>query len=128
MEIHNHFGEHMTIDGYGGNKVLLNDKDLVLNILAELPTLLGMHILKAPEVVFAPAISPKDQGGWSGFVIISESHISIHTFPQRQFISIDVYTCQNDLDKPKIENYFKEKFELKELETNFIIRGKKYFK
>jgi len=121
-----HFGEHLTLDGYGGNKDLLNSESVVQNTLKELPGILGMHALIEPRVVFAPSNDIKDPGGWSGFVIIAESHISIHTFPLRGFVSIDVYTCQNGLEKEKIENYFKTAFELKELETNFIIRGTKY--
>ncbi len=121
-----HFGEHLTIDGYGGDKDLLNNEGVVLKALNELPDILGMHTLIQPQVVFAPSNDVKDPGGWSGFVIIAESHISIHTFPLRGFVSIDAYTCQNGLDTQKIENYFKEIFLLKELETNFIIRGTKY--
>ena len=121
-----HFGEHLTIDGYRGDHDLLNNKDLVMKCLNELPDKLGMHVLKQPEVVFAPSISEKDPGGWSGFVIISESHISIHTFPARGFVSADVYSCKNGMDIEVIKEYFKNIFDLKELETNFIIRGKNY--
>lgn len=121
-----HFGEHLTIDGYGGNSELLNDKDLVTRSLSELPNILGMHILLAPQIVFAPSNDHKDPGGWSGFVIIAESHISIHTFPLREFVSIDVYTCQNDLDTKTVEKYFQELFKLKKTEINFIKRGLSY--
>ncbi len=120
------FGEHLTIDGYQGSKELLNSKDLVLECLTELPKLLGLNLLADPEAYFAPDNHKKDPGGWSGFAIVAESHISIHTFPGRRFISLDVYTCKNGLDRGFIENYFKEKFALQELETNFIIRGTKY--
>ena len=122
----NHFGEHITIDGYGGNKDLLNGKDFVLSCINELPGLLGMHPLAKPEIYFAEGNGGKDPGGWSSFVVIMESHISIHTFPARGFVSADVYTCKNGMDLVYIENYFKEKFKLKDIETNFIRRGTKY--
>lgn len=121
-----HFGEHLTIDGYGGNPELLNSQTLVQEVLTDLPKVLGMHTLSAPQVVEAPDNGLKDPGGWSGFVIIAESHISVHTFPRRGFVSIDVYTCQNGLDQDMIKQYFKDKFALQELEVNFIIRGSKY--
>ena len=66
--------------------------------------------------------------GWSGFVVIAESHISIHTFPTNGFLSADVYTCKNGMDTEFILNYFKENFDLKEIEHNFIKRGTKYGK
>jgi S-adenosylmethionine decarboxylase len=119
------FGEHLTLDGYGGDRELLNSKEVVLTSLQELPNKLDMNILLAPQVVFAPN-NGKDSGGWSGFVIIAESHISIHTFPLRGFVSIDVYTCRNGMNLEFIENYFKNAFKLKDIETNFIKRGTRY--
>jgi S-adenosylmethionine decarboxylase len=121
-----HFGEHLTIDGYDGDPEKLNDRDLVLNCLNELPERLGMTKLSEPQVYFAPGNSGKDPGGWSGFIIVAESHISIHTFPLRRFISIDVYSCKNGMNISLIRDYFKEKFSLQEIETNFIRRGTKY--
>ena len=121
-----HFGEHLTIDGYNGEFAKLNSQEVVENSLRELPVALGMNILGGPVVYFAKGNNTKDPGGWSGFVVIEESHISIHTFPARGFISADVYTCQNGLDKEKATQFLKERFGLADIETNFIIRGKKY--
>jgi S-adenosylmethionine decarboxylase len=120
------FGEHFTLDGYGGNSELLNDEKLVFNCLNELPTLMGMHKLSNPQVFSAPDNHIKDPGGWSGFVVIMESHISIHTFPKRGFVSADVYTCRDNLDTNFISEYFKKVFQLSDLETNFIKRGTRY--
>jgi len=120
------FGEHFTIDGYNGNYDKLNDKDIVMKCLDELPELTGMNKLAKPEVYSAPVGKDKDCGGWSGFVVIAESHISIHTFPARGFVSIDVYTCKEGMNKNFISKYFKDKFDLKQLETHFIKRGTKY--
>ena len=122
----NHFGEHLTLDGYGGDFDKLNNKEIVLYCLKDLPNMLGMHILAGPEVYKASGNGKKDPGGWSGFVVIAESHISIHTFPARNFVSIDVYTCKNGLDPNHIVNYFVQQFDLKDTEMNFIQRGKKY--
>src|SRR6185436_19809459 len=117
-----HFGEHLMVDGYGGSEEKLNSKELVLSCLNELIEKLEMKKLMEPEVLWAEDNHIKDPGGWSGFVIIAESHISIHTFPKKGFISADVYTCKNGLNKDLVINYFKEKFDLKEVETNFIKR------
>lgn len=121
-----HFGEHLTIDGYGGDKNKLDDDSLVTDCLRELPEKLGMKILFGPQVIHAPNNDEKDPGGWTGFVVIAESHISIHTFPLRGFVSIDVYTCKNGMDTDFVSEYFKEKFDLKDIEKNFIKRGTCY--
>ena len=121
-----HFGEHLMIDGYGGSYEKLNDQSFVLSCLQELPEKLGMKKLADPEVYFAEGNDKKDPGGWSGFVVIMESHISVHTFPARGFVSIDVYTCQNDIDRDRIVGYFSDKFDLSDTEVNFVVRGTKY--
>lgn len=121
-----HFGEHLTIDGYGGSASKLDDKNYITKVFLDLPKELGMHCLSDIQVYHTPGNSIKDPGGWSGFIVIEESHISLHTFPLRGFISADVYTCRNGLDINKIITYFSNYFELKSTETNFIIRGKNY--
>lgn len=121
-----HFGEHLTIDGYEGDFDLLNDEEKVMACLSDLPKKMGMHTLGEPVVYSAPGNDKKDPGGWSGFVVILESHIAIHTFPARGFVSADVYTCQNGLKTDWIVEYFKKTFGLKDVETNFIKRGLKY--
>src|SRR3989338_7209563 len=120
-----HFGEHITIDGYGGSEERLNSEDAVFTALTELCDELRMRPLAKPQVVSAPDNHIKDPGGWSGFVIIAESHISIHTFPKRRFLSADVYTCKNGIDQEFVKDFFKKKFKLKEIESHFIKRGLK---
>jgi S-adenosylmethionine decarboxylase len=122
-----HFGVHLTIDGYGGNPEKLNDKALVLKCLTELPEKIGTQIIGGPEVYFAEEGGSKDPGGWSGFVVIAESHISIHTFPKRCFVSADVYTCNTEsLDQALVTDYFKNAFDLTDVEVNVIKRGTRY--
>ncbi|HWA32128.1 MAG TPA: S-adenosylmethionine decarboxylase [Candidatus Paceibacterota bacterium] len=120
------FGEHITIDGYGGDFDLLNNKDLVLEALNSLPAKLDMKKLAEPVVYFAEGNGKKDPGGWSGFVVIMESHISIHTFPKRGFVSADVYSCKNGMDQELIRKFFVDTFNLKDTEVNFIKRGTRY--
>ena len=67
------FGEHFTLDGYGGNFKKLNEKKLVLKCLEELPGKVGMNILGKPQAYKAADNGINDSGGWSGFVVIAES-------------------------------------------------------
>ena len=53
-------------------------------------------------------------------MLIAESHISFHTFPERRFVTIDVYTCQNELDTDKLKQQFIDAFKLKNTETYSI--------
>jgi S-adenosylmethionine decarboxylase len=85
-----------------------------------------MHKLIEPFLVELGHHSAKDPGGVSGFVMIAESHISVHTFPLRGFVSADVYTCQNSLDTEQICAYFADAFGLQDLEINVVKRGTRY--
>ena len=120
------FGVHLMLDAYFGDEAKLNDMGLVYTVLDELPVLLGMHKIIIPYVVRADANDKKDPGGYSGFVMIAESHISIHTFPKKGFASIDVYTCQSKLDTKKICSYFEQQFGFQELEIRDTKRGLKF--
>ena len=114
------FGVHLTLDGYGGDIAKLNDKKLIYDCLSNLPFLIGMKKMMDPVVLEAPPVSEKDGGGFSGFVMINTSHISCHTFPKRRFISCDVYTCSENLNKNFVIKYFKDIF-FKSIAQNDII-------
>lgn len=120
------FGIHFTLDGYGGNPKKLFDLSLIFHLLNDLPPKLGMTKMTLPYVVYWPGKQKKDSGGISGFVMIAESHISIHTFWRRGFATIDVYTCDNQLDTKCITSYFKDALGLKKIETHLIKRGPNY--
>ena len=62
-----------------------------------------------------------DAYGYSSFVMIAESHISIHTFPELNYISFDCYSCKY-FETDKVIEIFKEYFELKKLEVQVIKR------
>jgi len=87
---------------------------------------MGMHAINEPVVVEVGPKNRKDPGGLSGFVMIAESHISFHTFPKRGFVTIDVYTCQNELDTDKLTREFTDFFKLQDVDEYTKKRGTKY--
>lgn len=120
------FGVHFMIDGYGAPKKNLENKEAFLTLLRELPGRMGMYPICEPQVVEVGPNNKKDPGGFSGFVMIAESHISFHTFPNRGFVTIDVYTCQDELDTEKFLNAFRDVFEFSDEDTHFLRRGPRY--
>lgn len=118
------FGLHLTLDGYGGPKKLLADKSLVRKALLQLPILLQMKRISNPQVLWYIGLIPEDCGV-SGIVMIAESHISIHTFQEKSFITADVYSCK-PFDTQKTIDFFKKTFQIKEVEINIIRRGLKF--
>lgn len=119
------FGLHLMLDIYNCDLEAMNDKSLVYDILNTLPVKIGMRKLMKPYVVFAKDNNKRDPGGWSGFVMIQESHISLHTFIKRGFATSDVYSCKK-FDTKKVINYFKKAFKTQDIEFYVETRGKKY--
>lgn len=120
------FGLHLTLDGYGGEPARLGDAEVVRTWLDELPEVLGMNKLIRPCLVEVGAQNEKDPGGVTGFVLIAQSHLSVHTFPRRGFVSADIFTCQDELDYEGIRRSLVATFGLHEVETNLIERGTRY--
>ncbi|NBD74389.1 adenosylmethionine decarboxylase [Patescibacteria group bacterium] len=123
---HQQFGVHLTIDGYYGSPEKMSDTAELRSFLDETVELLQMHKISEPVIAEVGPNNKKDPGGISAFVMIAESHISIHTFPRRGFISADIYTCNNELDTERVLAYCTEVFELDDVETNCIRRGTRY--
>lgn len=120
------FGPHLTLDLYSCNKKRLLDLDFVYKILDELPDLIDMHKITPPQVmVQGPNPNTFDKGGISGFVLIKESHISIHTFVAQEYASIDIFSCKK-FDAQKAANYLIDKFEAQKVEKHLFYRGKEF--
>jgi len=93
------FGQHLTIDASNCERKKLVSQSLVYDVLNQLPEKLGMTKMILPHVVKWLDTGAKVPG-ISGFVMIAESHISIHTFPEKNYVFIDVFSCKNfDVDK-----------------------------
>ncbi len=120
------FGVHLMIDGYGCDPDRLADRAGLAALLDRLPADLGMHPIAPPVVVEVGAQNRKDPGGLSGFVMIAESHLSFHTFPARRFISIDVYTCQDDLDCDAVGDRLRDAFGITDADVHVQRRGLRY--
>lgn len=120
------FGVHLMIDGYVADGAPMTDKAALRDILETLPRDIGMHPICTPVVVEVGANCAKDPGGLSGFVMIAESHISFHTFPDRGFVTIDLYTCQNDLDCDAVLARLKRAFQISDADVYIQERGIRY--
>ncbi|MEM9239220.1 MAG: S-adenosylmethionine decarboxylase [Pseudomonadota bacterium] len=120
------FGVHLMIDGYGCDRHLIGNRDMLRALLDRLPVELGMHPIAEPMVVKVGAKNKKDPGGLSGFVMVAESHLSFHTFPARRFITLDIYTCCPDLDIDGVSQRMKERFGIAVLDYFVQKRGLRY--
>ena len=107
-------GLHLLVDGVMTRQIGKADLEAILN---ELPGRIGMHILAGPIVVEGVQENP----GWTGFVIIDKSHISIHTFNDGNMISVDLFSCKN-FDTDKVLEYLEENIKMTRVSSRVVER------
>ena len=112
---------HVTIDGFGGDRHKLSDENLVRALLDRYPQDIGMTKI-APPHVFRYVGKKPDDWGVTGFVLIAESHISIHTFPEHNFVWVDVFSCKG-FDARRLIDDVRDQFLLAEARTQVLSRG-----
>lgn len=104
-------GRHAIFELYGCDSNLLDDEEYIVNSLCEVANKLGATILSTSSHKFEPQ-------GVTSILLLSESHISIHTWPEKGFATCDIFTCGTCIPEDGIE-IFKTKF--KATETNSIV-------
>jgi S-adenosylmethionine decarboxylase len=107
-------GLHLTMDGATEAPV---DRETVEGVLLELPGRIGMSILAGPVVVRGRPDNP----GWTGFVVIDKSHISVHTFDEGNRVSVDVFSCR-PFDAEEVRSYVERKLKLTRLNVRLVTR------
>ncbi len=97
------------------------DQELLREFLVNYPDNLGMNRITEPKVL--EYIGPNaEDSGISGFVIIAESHISVHTFPHREYVNIDIFSCKS-FDSDQALADARDLFQLEEVKTWLLERG-----
>ena len=95
-------GTHLLVDLWGAKN--LTDADLIEAALKECISTCGATLLYLHLHCFS------ENGGISGVAVLSESHISIHTWPERDYAAIDIFMCGDAKPHkaiPILRRYFK---------------------
>jgi len=113
----NYLGKHLIIELYNCGAALLSDPKQIEIILQETALVMGATIVQSNFHHFTPL-------GVSGVVIIKESHLTIHTWPEHGYAAVDVFTC-GEIQLEKGIEFLKEKFETGEVEVQLLERGER---
>jgi len=104
-------GKHVLIELNDCNKDLINDIEYLRMTLSEVARQIGATVIKDTFYQFTPQ-------GVSGVVLIAESHISVHTWPEYNYAAVDVFTCGDVIEPRNAVKLLAEK--LKSKSTTFI--------
>lgn len=120
------FGYFLGIDMYNCKNA--NDLDVAYNVLDNLPKAIGV-VKQGPPIVIRGQEHLKkegsEKGGVSGWIALIESGIQLHTIRDRNFVSIDIYSCKK-FDVNDAVEFCKRQYSPERIETHFLERGKEY--
>ncbi len=118
------FGPHLTLDMKGCDPAVLEDQGAIYDLLDQLPGQIGMTKMTAPYVCkWLDKFGTRP--GVSGFVMIAESHISIHTFPDQDYVFADIFSCR-DFDVDLAVRILSERLGAKTVTRHLVARGRDF--
>ena len=113
-------GTHFILDLYECNGENLNDflfvKSNMLNACSRAEVSVDKSFFKHIE-------ANRIKDGVVGIISLTESHLSIHTWPKLGFVTVDIFTIGEDVFPEKAKDFIIEKFNPKRTKVNKIIRG-----
>ncbi len=112
---------HLMLELYGCDRQLLSNKPLVSRVLEEYPTRVDMEKVSPVHLYQIETSNPLD-AGLSGFVVIAQSHISLHAWPEYGEVDIDICSCKEFSQVDAIA-FAKEMFQTDDVEAHFVVRG-----
>ncbi len=95
----------------------------ILSNLKEVQTALINAAKIAEATIVEVAFHEFNPFGISGMVIIAESHLSIHTWPEYKYAAVDIFTCGNTIKPEKAVSYLIKKFQSKNPSVVELKRG-----
>lgn len=109
-------GVHIILEFFGCDPNTLTRRDYVERILTEAAQKANTHTIGTFFHQFKPH-------GVSGVIVIEESHISIHTWPEHGFAAIDFFYCSDEVEPEKAIEVLKEAFKPSRISRIEFMRG-----
>ncbi len=112
---------HLMLELYHCDREALSDAPLLRRVLDEYPSRVDMEKVSPVHLYDIETSNPLD-AGLSGFVVIAQSHISLHAWPEYGEVDIDICSCKEFSQEDAIA-FAKEVFKTEDVEAHFVVRG-----
>lgn len=109
-------GRQILVEFYDCKESLINDVEYIESSLIKATEASNATIISHNFHKFSPY-------GVSGVVVIAESHVAIHTWPEYNYAAVDIFTCGDTIDPWVIQEHLKEYFESKNVSSMEMKRG-----
>lgn len=111
-------GRHFAADLFDVDSDVLNNGQYLFDLLCEAAEMCGATVIKENS-----GFKQFDPQGATVLVMLMESHISAHSYPEKNFIALDAYTCGSPDPKIAIDHIINE-LKSTDYEVKFITRGR----
>ena len=112
----NALGRHILADFFNCDREILNDSGEIEILMKKAALACGATIVSSVFHTFNPH-------GVSGVVVIAESHLAIHTWPEYGYAAVDVFTCGNLVDHNTAIQSVQNSVRADKMESKEFIRG-----
>jgi S-adenosylmethionine decarboxylase len=112
---------HLMLELYNIDRETLSDERLVRSVLDQYPARVGMEKVSPVHLYDIETSNPLD-AGLSGFVVIAQSHISLHAWPEYGEVDIDICSCKEFSQEDAVA-FAKEIFQTDDIEAHFVVRA-----
>ena len=109
-------GRQILVEFYDCEPTVINDETLIHDIMLEGTRQSGATIVSDTFHTFSPH-------GVSGVIVIAESHVTIHTWPEHGYAAVDIFTCGETINPWVIQQYLAEHFQAKNTSSMELKRG-----
>lgn len=114
------YGPHLMLDGYGCDRARLEDAESLAAMLVELVADLGLSALRPPYVFSYKGKSVEDQG-LSGLVLLEGGRLSVHSFPDKAFLSLDL-CCHAPYEAETAERFIVRRLGASNVQKSVMMR------
>jgi S-adenosylmethionine decarboxylase len=119
-----YLGQHLMLDLAECNVDTLVDEVKLRGFLDDLPDRIGMKKISEPKVL-KYLDKWAETPGLTGFVVLAESHMSFHTFPDARYAFVDIFSC-GAFDVKKTKQYIIDFFASKKPAVHLVNRGESF--
>jgi S-adenosylmethionine decarboxylase len=114
LKAHKHTGTHLIAEFWEG-QVIENPK--------KFKQILVGAVKKSKSTVLKVVVHKFSPKGITGVVVLAESHLAIHTWPELNYVAVDIFTCGDKSNPQKALVYLKKEFKPKRIEIKELRRG-----
>jgi len=112
---------HLMLELYNIDRETLSNEPLIRSVLDQYPGRVGMEKVSPVHLYDIETSNPLD-AGLSGFVVIAQSHISLHAWPEYGEVDIDICSCK-EFSQEDATAFARDIFQTNDVESHFVVRA-----